>query len=521
MRELRTLLVWLAMITLSCAAMAETPPRPNIVVIMADDMGYSDLGCYGSEIATPNLDRLAANGIRYSQMYNTSKCTTTRSSLLTGRYVTRTSWAANLDAGPNFGEIAHAGGYRTLWSGKNHSDIRPPERGWDRFYGFRGGACNFRNPGPSMADGSPFPHIKAYEWMVDDQWLETYIPEDPDYYMTDVITDNALSWLDEYAGEEKPFLLYLAYNAPHWPLHARDEDIAKYRGRYDGGYQAIRQERYDRMVSMGIVDPETAPLHPQDITDWNSLPASEQRLESERMEIHAAMVDSLDQNIGRVLADLEAKDELDNTLVLFFVDNGASEERDTRYRSNYEDQPGDKMGGVFSYECIGMQWALVLNAPYARHKKTSHEGGVCSPMIAHWPAGISTTNTWNDESIHLVDIMSTVMELTGQDYPPTYGGRPSKPVEGVSIVNSFSAQPLPERETVMGFDFGMGKGVRDGKWKLVKYKNNPWELYDLEIDRTETHDLAAKHADRVVAMIAAFEQWEKDCAAGLPMANNQ
>ncbi len=481
---------------------------------MADDMGYSDIGCYGGEIETPNLDRLAEHGIRYSQMYNTSKCTTTRSVLLTGRYVTRNSWSKNYDLGPTFGEIAKSAGYRTLWSGKNHSSILPPERGFDRFYGFQGGACNFWNPGPAMADGSPFPHIAAYQWMVDDEWRKTYIPEDPDYYMTEAITDNALSWLKEYKGEDKPFLLYLAYNAPHWPLHARDKDIARYKGRYDDGYQALQKERYDRMVRMKLIDPATAPMHPQEIADWESLSEEEQELESMRMEIHAAMVDSLDQNIGRVLAELKRQNELDNTLILFFVDNGASAERTNRHLKNYTPDGTEKMGSVFSYECIGKNWGQAVNCPLARHKTTSHEGGVCSPMIAHWPEGISVENSWFHEPAHLVDIMSTVIELTGEAFPETYGAKSSKPVEGISLVPSFSMKPLKARTYPIGFDFGKGQGIRDGKWKLVKFGNKPWELYDMSVDRTETVDLAGSNPEKVEAMEQAFSEWEQRCGAG-------
>lgn len=253
----KKLAIFVAAIALTITTWADQ--RPNIIVILCDDMGYSDIGCYGSEINTPNLDKLAVNGIRYSQMYNTSKCNTTRSSLLTGRYVLGPTSEANYDAGPLIGELLQAAGYRTLWSGKNHSRVRPPERGFDRFYGFQGGACNFWNPGDKLQNGGKLPHIKAYEWMVDDKWHKTYIPEDPNYFMTDAITDNAISWLNEYQKDNKPFFLYLAYNAPHWPLHAPEKDIAKYKGVYDAGYQKIRQARYQRMIEKGIIDPETAP----------------------------------------------------------------------------------------------------------------------------------------------------------------------------------------------------------------------------------------------------------------------
>ncbi|WP_269522578.1 arylsulfatase [Coraliomargarita parva] len=502
-------------ITMLSAWPLSAAPRPNIIIIMVDDMGYSDLGCYGSEIDTPNLDRLATEGIRYSQMYNTSKCTTSRSALLTGRYVSRNSWEGNYNVGPTFGEIAQAAGYRTLWSGKNHSNIRPPERGFDRFFGFQGGATNYWGPGPETVDGLPVPNIKLLEWMVDDQWIKPYIPEDPNFYLTDAITDHAIDWLEEYQGEDKPFLLYMAYTAPHWPLHAPEQDIDKYRGRYDAGYQVIRQERYDRMVQKGLIDPETAPLNPQEIKDWNSLSKKARKLEAERLEIHAAMVDHLDQNIGRLIAELKDASELDNTLILFFSDNGASAERYAKKNLQNSESSNGKLGSVSSYECIGQEWARVVNTPLALFKKTSHEGGVCSPMIAHWPQGIAEGNTWFNEPAHLVDVMSTVLELTGQTYPESFNGQVVKPTEGVSLVPSFSLEPLAARKYLIGYDFSKGQGIRDGIWKLVRLGNKPWELYDMSKDRTETNDHAAEMPEKVDAMVREFSLWEKQCEKGI------
>ena len=488
-------------------ALQAADKRPNIVLILCDDMGYSDIGCYGGEIQTPNLDSLAAGGIRYSQMYNTSKCTTTRSSILTGRYVTGASTGINYVKGQTIGEVLKAAGYRTLWSGKNHSSIKPPERGFDRFYGFQGGACNFWNPGDQLQNGGKFPHIKAYEWMVDDKWLPKYIPEDPNYFMTDVITDNAVSWLKQYSGEDKPFFLFLAYNAPHWPLHAPDKDIAKYKGVYDGGYQKIRQARYKKMIDLGVIDPKTAPLYKADIADWNSVPEKEQKLEAKRMEIHAAMVDNMDQNIGRVMDLLKKQGEFENTLFLFLTDNGASHERDMRAFKNYTPTGKEKMGGVMSYECIGYNWSQVANTPLARHKTTSHEGGVNTPLIAHWPKGIKKTNSWEHQPAHLVDIMSTAIEMAGANYLEEFNGKKTMPLQGLSLVPTFSAKKLGARKTPIGYNFGRGKGVRSERWKLVSYKNGPWELYDMVNDRTETKNLADKMPEKVSEMIKLYDQW--------------
>jgi arylsulfatase A-like enzyme len=484
--------------------------RPNIIVILADDMGYSDIACYGGEIKTPHLDGLAANGLRYSQMYNTSKCTTTRSSLLMGRYVTGATYAANYNVGPTFGEVMKSAGYRTLWSGKNHSEILPPERGFDRFYGFQGGACSFWNPGPKMQNGDIFPNIKAYQWMVDDKWLETYTPKDPNYFMTNAITDNALNWLNEYEKEDKPFFLYLAYNAPHWPLHAPDKDIAKYKGVYDVGYQKIREARYKRMIKMGVIDPQTAPLHQEQIDTWESLSAKDRKLEAQRMEIHAGMIDNLDQNIGRVLNKVKEQGEFENTLVLFLVDNGASHERTNRAHHTYKPTGKEKMGGVMSYECIGKNWARVANTPLAKHKTTSHEGGVCTPMIAHWPQGISRSNGWYHEAAHLVDILPTLADLAGGNIPAS-----PKALEGISLKPSFSQKSLTARKVPIGYNFGAGEGLRQGQWKLVRLKKDDWELYNMKKDRTETNNLAGQMPEKLQEMKKAYQSWLTNTADGL------
>lgn len=508
---------YLCMCFLFClfASVYAAEKRPNIVLILCDDMGYSDIASYGGEISTPNLDTLAQNGIRYSQMYNTSKCSTTRSSLLTGRYVTGPSFGLNYTKGPTVGEVLKEVGYRTLWSGKNHSAILPPERGFDRFYGFQGGACSFWNPGDKLLDGGKFPHIEDYTWMVNDKWIKPFIPQDPEYFMTNAITDNALSWLKEYEAEEKPFFLYLAYNAPHWPLHAPDKDIAKYKGKYDKGYQHIRSERYKRMVNMGVIDPQTAPLYKGHIADWDSLPESEKKLEAQRMEIHAAMVDNLDQNIGRVMSYLKEKGKFDNTLIMFLADNGASHERDTRAFQNYTPNGKEKMGGVMSYECIGYNWSQVANTPLAKHKTTSYEGGVNTPMIAHWPKGIKSSSGWSHEPAHLVDFMSTVIELSGTEYKTEINGKKAAALHGVSLVPTFTGKQLESRKLNIGYNYGPGKGIRTKRWKLVSFRGGPWELYDMQNDRTETQNLAEKMPEKVSDMIKLYEHWFSFASHGI------
>ncbi|MDZ8120251.1 arylsulfatase [Pontiella agarivorans] len=491
--------------------------RPNIVLIMVDDMGYSDIGCYGGEIETPNLDRLAANGIRYSEFYNTSKCNTSRESLLMGRYVNRVSEHKNFSSGPTLGELAQQAGYRTLWAGKNHNSIRPPERGFDRFFGIQGGLSNFFCPARKTADGRPVPYTgtSVNEWMVHDEWVELFVPTDPEFYVTDAITDNALLWLKEYSGEDKPFFLYLAYTAPHAPLQAREQDIKKYEGRYDVGYQEIRKQRYKRAVKDGVFNPETAPFHPQKITQWDSLSPEEKELEADRMEVYAAMIDRVDQNVGRVLSELEVRGELDNTLILFMSDNGANGSRGDEYKDYYTPTGNEQLGGMFSWEFLGKNWAMVANSPLGYYKKTSHEGGVCSPMIAYWPEGIPLKNGWVHEPAHLVDIMSTLLDLTDLRYPSEFNGEPAKPNEGISLLPSFRGEPLAVRKHKIGNDYKFGKMIRDGKWKLVQYKELGWELYDMEKDRTETRDLAEQMPEKVAAMKQAFSMWEQNCKAGL------
>lgn len=501
--------------SLMMSALADT--KPNILLIMVDDLGYSDIGCYGGEIETPNLDRLAKNGLRYAQVYNCSKCNVSREALLMGRYVNRQSEHQNFASGPTLGELAQQAGYRTLMSGKNHNKIRPNERGFDRFFGLQGGLSNFFCPAAQTATGQPLPYSQTslVEWMVDDEWVDPFIPQDPDFYVTDAITDNGIKWLKEYQGEEKPFLLYLAYTAPHYPIQARPEDVVKYDGKYDVGYQVIRQRRYERMVQLGVIDRETTPLHPQEIADWDSLSTHAQQKEADLMEVYAAMVDRVDQNIGRVLDELEAQGELENTLILFVSDNGAERVRIKSDKSAYQPNGSEAQGGVFTWTSIGPEWVSVANTPLGYFKKTSHEGGICSPMIAHWPAGIQAPNTWVQDPAHLVDIMATFMDLNDQSYPATFNGKPAKPNEGISLVPSFRAQPLATRTHRIGNDYKFGKMIRDGQWKLVKYQDQPWEMYDLSKDRSETHNLAPAMPEKMAEMQQAYSSWEAGCSQGL------
>ncbi|MDP3072241.1 MAG: arylsulfatase [Opitutaceae bacterium] len=486
--------------------------RPNILIIMVDDMGYSDLGCFGGEIRTPHLDRLAANGLKFSAMYNTGKCYPTRASLLTGVYFQRTD--TNFSHTATLGEVVRPAGYHTWWSGKHHAKFNPVTRGFDRYYGLLGGAQNHFNPGDGPAPGQPAPARKgdANRWSLDVAGapdLTNFIPQDPKYYDTDAFTDRALGWLDEYQHSDKPFLLYLAYTAPHWPLQAWPEDIAKYKGVYDAGYEPVRQARYQRQVQLGLIDPKTSPLPPLEsgrkAAKWEELSTEERRKEAHSMEIYAAMVDRVDQNIGRLLKRLEAQGKLENTLILFLSDNGACAEVP---KVAYVD-PAAPMGTVASYVSYGPNWASVGNTPLRKWKSTSHEGGIATPLVVHWPAGIKPRSDWNHEPVHLIDIMPTVAAVAGANYP---GASPETAIsrpDGVSLLPAFKGEAVVRNQPLF-FQFNKGSAVRDGPWKLVRL-GPTWELYHLASDRTETHDLAAKRPELVKQMDAVWRAWWKDC----------
>ncbi len=512
LRFISTLCTVLFCLLLTATGIAEDK-RPNILTILVDDMGYSDLGCYGSEIQTPNLDKLAASGIRYTQMYNTSKCWTTRISLMTGLYHQRSD--RDFQNTALAGEVLRPSGYHTWWSGKHHAEFNPFERGFDHFSGFLGGAINFWNPGDKARPGEPEPGWKAaYRWAFDDRTVQPFIPKEG-FYATDAFTDWTFDWLDQAksgeSGIDAPFFLYLAFNAPHWPLHAHPEDIAKYEDVYNDGYEAIREARYQRQIKMGLFNPDTTPLsEPEaDLSFWEALSADEKHSESKRMEIHAAMVDRIDQNVGRLIEKLKALGELDNTLILFLVDNGASAESPNR-----KGAPPQPWGSVGTFESIGQNWANATNTPLRFWKVTSHEGGINTPMIAHWPRGISKEmeGKFYREPCHLIDLLPTWMELAGDSAQMPGESKESAIPEfdGISITPSFAGKPL-SRTAPLFFAYGSGKAIRDGDWKLVRRSNSPWELHNLKEGRSEGNDLASRHPEKVQIMEQAWLDWYLDC----------
>ena len=489
-------------------------PNPNILVILVDDMGYSDLGCYGSEIPTPHLDQLASNGIRYTQMYNTAKCFPTRVALLTGNYFQHSDRDFKRTA--TAGEVLRPAGYHTWWSGKHHASFNPIERGFDHFSGFLGGACNFWNPGGEDKNGKKLPGA-VYTWAFDEKTVKPFIPDQP-FHCTDAFTDWGMNWLEEAKDSGKPWFLYVAYNAPHWPLHAHPEDIAKFKGVYDVGYGEIRMARYRRQIGTGLLDCHTALLSEAEGGSdeaWQELSDEVRKKESLRMTIHAAMIHQVDRNVGRLVTKLKELGQLENTLILFLADNGASPERPHKPHSD----PEAEWGSVGSFEAIGRPWANVCDTPLRKWKASSHEGGINTPMIAHWPEGIENPGRICRDPCHLIDLLPTWMELAGASHPGESKKEDIPPVEGVSLVPTFAGQS-PERKAPLFFEWGSGKAVRDGKWKIVRTRNEDWELYDLENDRTETGNLAGEHPERVAKMAEAWNAWYERCT-GKPYAGKE
>ena len=525
------------------SAVAEKAPRPNIIVIMSDDMGYSDIGCYGSEIDTPNLDALAAAGLRYTQFYNTGRCCPTRASLLTGLYAHqagigqmvkdygRPGYRGTLSKNAvTIAEVLKTAGYSTYMAGKWHITTQlgpdgskeswPRQRGFDRFYGTIIGAGSFFDPWT----------LTRGEKAITPDNDEGYQPEQ--YYYTDAISDNAVRYVNEHkeSSKENPFFMYMAYTAAHWPMHALEKDIAKYKGRYDAGYEAIREARYKKMKELGVIKDSKLSKAPQ---LWKDFPEDLKAWELRCMEVYAAMVDNMDQGIGRLVQALKANGQLDNTLILYFQDNGGCAENrgrkptakpaegvvpmgkdelqtlmvPERSRAGYPVLTGVNVmpGPSETYIAYGRNWANVSNTPFREYKATNHEGGIATPLIAHWPEGIRTKNGLRDQVGHLIDVMATCVDLSGADYPKIYKGYKMPPMEGMSLAGSFNSGETVDRQIM--FEHYMKRAIRQGKWKLVSLKRQPWELYDMEEDRSELNNLAKAHPEKAKAMA---ELWESE-----------
>lgn len=478
--------------------------KPNVVVILADDLGYSDLGCYGSEIDTPNLDQLAKHGLRYTQFYNTARCWPTRAALLTGYYpqqvhrdalptvqggaapkFVRPVWA------PLLATLLKPAGYQCYYSGKWHIDGTPAEGGFDRSYELQDQG-RFFSPRQHRKDGKALPEVKDTDG----------------YYSTVAIADHAIQYLKAHAESrtEQPFFEYVAFTAPHFPLQALPDDIARYADRYQNGWETVRQARFDRMVAQRMVSgviskterllgppyafPEQVRLFgPNEVAlpvPWNDLNQAQQAFQATKMAIHAAMVDRMDREIGRILDQLRSMNAFDNTLILFLSDNGASAEMMVRGDGH---DPHAPPGSAATHLCLGPGWSTVSNTPFRRHKTWVHEGGISTPLIAHWPTGIKSHGELRRTVGHVIDVLPTIMEIAG--LKPTPGGAdasiPKPP--GRSLVASFSTDDPALHESLWWLHEG-NRAIRSGRWKAVAAKDQPWELYDVETDRGEQSNMA-------------------------------
>jgi arylsulfatase len=502
--------------------------RPNIIVVLADDLGYSDIGCFGGEIDTPNLDRLAAGGIRSTSFYNTARCSPSRASLLTGRHPHETGigiltederpWGYSGDLSAEFPTIAERlkeAGYATCLSGKWHvsssmtapSDSWPTRRGFDEFYGIVGGAGDYFHP-RGLWHG--------------EQKLEP--PSDPGYYFTDAVGEHAAGFIESDAARENPFFLYLAFTAPHWPLHAPEQDVRRYEERYRAGWDELRRARLERMVAEGVL-PEHTELSDRDPSQPGWAETPEQEWQARRMAVYAAMVHRMDLAIGRMLDALEQRGALDDTLVIFLSDNGASAEDlppddaphfFRRQPSHTIDgapmrignDPGIAPGPEDTYSSYGRAWANLSNTPFRLYKRWVHEGGISTPLIAHWPAGGLATGATVTAPFQLVDIVPTLLAAAGARQP--------EEAPGVAMLETWRGEPAPEHALYWEH---LGHGaIRRGAWKAVRLALSPWELYDVTVDRSELHDRAGEQPELLAELVAEWQRWA-DRVGVLPWEN--
>ncbi len=501
--------------------------RPNIVLIMCDDMGYSDIGCFGGEVDTPTLDGLASGGVRFSQFYSSPRCCPSRASLLTGLYphqagvglmtenIGQDGYLGDLSLhSVTIAEVLKEAGYRTYMSGKWHvtrffdgpKQNWPLQRGFDRFYGLITGAADYYQPRTVTRDNES-------------------IEVDRPVYVTDEIADNAVAFVDEHVAQhsDAPFFLYLAFTAPHWPLHAPEEAIAKYKGRFADGWDRLREQRLTRQRNMGLISPKW------DMTDrdtsqpaWEDAPHKE--WQQRRMEVYAAQIEIMDAGIGRVVDRLRAAGKLDDTLILFLSDNGgcaeevqpafgpillkgkaAAEKTWDGETVVFHNDPNRMPCDEATYQSYGVPWANLSNTPFRLYKHWVHEGGISSPFVAHWPNGIKEPGVIRHAPAQLPDIMATAVDLAGANYPQERQGRPVKALEGFSLRDALNGAAYG-RESCFWEHEG-NRGVRRGKWKLVRRFPGDWELFDMDVDRTETQDVSAAHPDVVAELSKAYFCW--------------
>lgn len=527
--------------------------RPNIIIMMADDMGWSDIGCYGGEIQTPNLDSLAKDGLRFTQFYNTARCCPTRACLLTGLYPHQAgvghmmsdlgfpAYRGELSRNAvTIAEVLKSAGYRTYLSGKWHvtkhikavgpKDNWPRQRGFDRFFGTIHGAGSFYDPNSLTLDN-------------------TQIAPWDGFYYTEAISDFAVRFIQEHmaAHQDEPFFMYVAFTSPHWPMQAKPGDIAKYYGRYAKGWDALRQARYERLKRMGLIKPEWT-MSPRDQRSPAWKEAELKQWEQRCMEVYAAMVDNMDQGVGRIVEELKETGQLDNTLIFFLADNGGCAENYGRQDNSDQARPdptlrqpmapgelqtrmeprftrdgrpvrkgrGVMPGPADTYVAYGRNWANASNTPFREYKHWVHEGGISSPLVIHWPKGLdlgtdqgrrAAAEGWLvDTPAHLIDLMATCVHVANAHYPSKFNGHTITPMEGVSLAPSFRGEPI-KRENPLFWEHEGNKAIRVGDWKLVAKHKRPLELYNLAEDRTELNDLSAEHPDKVKALETAWTEW--------------
>ncbi len=483
-----------ALVLLANSPPATAATKPNVVLIMVDDMGYSDLGCYGSEIHTPNIDRLAEGGIRFTNFTNCAKCETTRATLMSGRYHTEVGGSAlrNCITMP---EVMKLAGYHTMMVGKWHLVGSPLDQGFDRYFGFLNGASNYFT-GEATSGGTHF-RLDHQEWKV---------PESG-FYCTDDFTDFALRFLDEQQqdvqAKDKPFFLYVAYNAPHYPLQAPKEEVDKYRGKYMEGWDALRQKRLTRMKELGVVPADQKLSVRPDVERFAELTAAQQEHRDLMMATYAGMIDRVDQNVGRLLKKIEDLGETENTLVLLLSDNGACPfQRSSKATIEKNLAPWQPE----SFWCYDQRWAHACNTPWRKFKQDQYEGGISTPLIAYWPAGIVKPGRFERQRGHVVDLHATLRDLVGVKYPDQYDGQLVGPARGISLAPLFVQEKRTEHDELFYFFTWSKTALLQGRWKLV----NSNELYDLTKDRIESNDLSQEEPERFQVMKARWAALAKE-----------
>lgn len=506
----------------SCKKESSEDKRPNIIVILADDMGYSDLGCYGSDIRTPNLDQLAHNGVRFTSFYNSARCCPTRASLLTGVHPHQAGMGAMVrhtdrpvrNEGPYQGylskhtvtmaQVLKTAGYNCTMSGKWHVGETHPnwpmDRGFDDYYGLISGAANYFDITRPKKKGIERHFAKGNK---------KHIPNKEGFYMTDATTDHAVESIKKYARKDKPFFSYVAYTAPHWPLHALPEDIERYKNKFDIGWDSLRRKRFAKMKELGVID-KSIKLSPRDhkVPAWEDMDKKE--LMSLKMAIYAAQIDRMDQGIGKIVAELKRQGKFENTLIMFLSDNGGCAETGI-YGTDFW-KNGATPGDVNSYQSYGRGWANASNTPYSYFKQWTHEGGISTPFIAHWPKGITHKNKIMNNRGYVTDIMATIADLGKAKYPKTFNNEEIVPLHGKTLTPLFTGNTREGHDYLCWEHFG-NMAIIKGEWKLVaqrKEGKGEWKLYNLNNDRIEQNNIIENHPDIAKNLLVLYKKWAKE-----------